>query len=195
MMKHAVRLVARASLIGLASGGAAFLFVFLTSELPVKLHAGFLAAVAILSAITEAHFRSLLSELGALLRRSSFSVGQLEQLNQSVPELQHRASFAWGLSMVLKACVALVGTLLLSDTLNATSRPVVMFLGYTFLLWSFALALWARHNARALESIVQSLTFSEAAVKEKRRLKEELKNGKPHDFKKDKLAQGYTKPA
>lgn len=69
-----------------------------------------------------------------------------------------------------------------------------MFAGYTFLLISFFLAFWARQNFRALEKIVDDLAMIEASVKEKRRLKKELMQGDAHNFKKDKLAQGYTKP-
>src|SRR5581483_5063880 len=89
----------RGCLIGIASGGVAFVFVFLTSSLPVKIHAGLMAALAVFSAITEAHFRSLLSELGAVMRRGSYSVEQLEQLQQTVPPLRKRAASAWWISM------------------------------------------------------------------------------------------------
>jgi hypothetical protein len=184
----------RGCLIGIVSGGAAFAFVFFTSNFPVKVHAGLLGALAVLSAITEGHFKGLLSELGSLLRRSTYSVGQLEKLSQTVTILRKRAGFAWGVSMCLKAGVAFAGGLLLWDGLAAKAQPLVIFTGYTFLIFSFFLAFWARQNFRALERIVDGLAMKEASVKEKRRLLNELTNGAAHDFKKDELAQGYTKP-
>lgn len=185
----------RGCLIGIASGGVAFALTFFTTNIPVKIHAGTLAALAVLFSITEAHFRSLLSELGSLLRRSSYSVKQFERLFQTVPIIRKRASFAWGISMFLKAAVAFAGGLLLWDGLSTKAQSLVIFSGYTLLSISFALALWARQNFRALERILDQLTITEAAIKEKRRLTKELtETGLPHDFTKDKLAQGYTEP-
>jgi hypothetical protein len=41
---------------------------------------------------------------------------------------------------------------------------------------------------------VNRLTATEASIKEMRRLVKDITGGEPHNFKKDKLAQGYTKP-
>ena len=95
----------RALVVGIASGGAAYLLTLFTGELAPKTHALILGFIAVLFVISDSHFKSLLSELSALLRRGTFSVRQLEELNQTVPEWQKRASFAWALSMWLKAVV------------------------------------------------------------------------------------------
>jgi len=187
--------VVRGCLLGLACGGGAFGVVLCAGDVPAKIHAWLLLAVAGIFAISESHFKSLLSELGALLRRGTYSVAQLEQLNQTVPGLRKRVSFAWAFSMWLKAGVGLACALLLWDGLPPKYRAPALFAGYALLFYSIALAVWARRNFRKLERAVDALTITEASVKEKRRLIKELESGEPHDFTKDKLAEGYTRPS
>lgn len=185
----------RGVLLGIASGGSAFFVVlFLGGMFPVKVHAWVLGLLAVVFTISDAHFKSLSSELSALLRRGTYSVWQLEQLNQVIPAIQKRISFAWSLSVWLKAGVALASALLLWDGLPAVDRPVVMFLGYTCLLYSGPYALWARQNYRKLEQEVNAITAKEVSLKERRRLASGITSGDPHDFSKDKLASGYTNP-
>ena len=185
----------RGCLLGIASGGSAFLIVlFLGGAVPTRVHAWFLLAVAGFSAISESYFRSLLSELGALLRRGTYSVWQLEQLDQTVPKMRKQISFAWVLSMWLKAAVGLACAFLLWDGATTNYCGLAMFLGYALLIYSLFFAIWGRQNFRILEREVDALTMKEASLKEKRRLRQELESGARHDFTNDKLTAGYTKP-
>jgi formate hydrogenlyase subunit 3/multisubunit Na+/H+ antiporter MnhD subunit len=185
----------RGFLLGIASGGIAFLIVFFLGDaLPPKVHAWFLLAVAGFSAISETYFKSLLSELSALLRRGTYSVWQLEQLDQTVPQLRKLISFAWVISMGLKVVVGLACALLLWDGLPSNYSAPVMFMAYALLIYSFAFVVWGRQNFRKLEREVDALTLKEATLKEKRRLTQSLESGTQHDFTKDELAKGYTRP-
>jgi len=177
-----------------SAGGPAFLIVFFLGQFPLKLHAAIMAALAVMFAISESHYKNLLSELSALLRRGSYSVWQLEQLDQTVPRLRRRIAFIWALSTGLKAFVGLVCALLVWDDLPPFGQPVVLFAGYTCLFYSMILGIWGQRRFRELEREVDALTVKEARLKEKRRLCNELALGAQHDFSKDKLAQGYTTP-
>ena len=186
----------RSVLLGIASGGSAFIVVlFCGDALPIKIHAWGLLAVTALFAISDAHFKSLLSELSALLRRGTYSSWQLDELNQTVPQLRKRVSFVWSLSMWLKAGVGLACALLLWDGLPTNYLSLTMFAAYACLFYSAAFAIWGRRNFRKLEKAVDDLSIKEASFKEKRRLAKTLESGDSHDFSKDKLAGGYTNPS
>jgi len=186
--------ILRGVLLGVGPGGVAFLIVSRFGYLPAKVHAWFLLAAAACFAISELHFKSLLSELGALLRRGTYSVWQLEQLSQTVPPLRKQVSLVWTVSTWLKAAVGLASALLLWDGLALKYRFPAMFAGYALLMYSIVLGVWGRHNFRKLEREVDALTVKEAQLKEKRRLLQGLEAGTKHDFSNDKLAEGYTKP-
>src|ERR1035441_7732597 len=159
----------RSILLGIASGGAAFLMVWLLGALvPAKVHAWGLLTVAALFAISESHFTGLLSELSALLRRGTYSVRQLEELNQIVPEWRRKVSLVLTLSMWLKAGVGLACVLLLWDGLPRDYVPVAMFAGYACFFLFIAFAIWGRRNFRKLEKAVDDLNIKEASIKEKR---------------------------
>jgi hypothetical protein len=185
----------RGCLLGIASGGCAFLVVlYLGDVLPAKVHAWVLLTVAGFFAISEWHFQSLLSELSALLRRGTYSVWQLEQLDQTVPQLRKQISFAWVLSTCLKAVVGLACAFLLWDGLPPNYYALAMFVGYALLIYSITFAIWGRQNFRKLERKVDALTLKEASLQEKRRLLQGLESGSKHDFTNDKLSGGYTNP-
>jgi len=184
----------RGCLLGIASGGSAFLVVLYLGDVPAKVHAWVLLTVAGFFAISEWHFQSLLSELSALLRRGTYSVWQLDQLNQTVPKLRKQISFAWVISTCLKAVVGLACACLLWDDLPTVYCALAMFVGYALLIYSIALAIWGRVNFRKLEREVDAVTLKEASLQEKRRLLERLESGSKHDFTNDKLAGGYTNP-
>ncbi|HEX3720777.1 MAG TPA: hypothetical protein VH595_22735 [Verrucomicrobiae bacterium] len=183
----------RGVLWGVPVAGIAFIIVLL-GHFPPRVHAWFLLSAAAYFAITDAHFKSLLSELGALLRRGTYSVWQLEQLNQTVPLIRKEVSFVWAVSTWLKAVVGLASALLLWDGLPWKYQMLAMFSGYAFLLYSIVLGVWARQNYRRLEREVDSLTMKEVELKEKRRLLQGIEAGVRHDFGSDKLAEDYTKP-
>jgi len=185
--------ILRAVFLGIASSGAACVVVWLSDIVPIKVHAWSLLALTTLFAISDAHFKSLLSELAALLRRGTYSSWQLEELNQTVPEMRKQVSLVWTVSTWLKALVGLAGALLLWDELPAQYRLLIMFTAYSCLFYSMALAFWGRVNFRKLEKAVDEICIKEAVLKEKRRLAQ-LETGDEHDFKKDELAGGYTKP-
>lgn len=184
----------RGVLSGIASGGGAFLVLLIAGDLPARVHAWALLALTVFFAVSESYFKSLLSELSALLRRGTYSVWQLEQLGQTVPLLRKRISFVWALSMWLKAAVGVVCAFLLWDGMPARFKLLTMFFGYTCLFYSMFFAMWGRRNFRLLEKTVDELTLKEAGLKERRRLIQGIESGPQHDFENDKLAKGYTSP-
>ncbi len=187
-------LLLRACAVGIASSGGAFTIVFVSGQVPPKVHAYILGFIATCFAISDGHFKSLLSELAALLRRGTYSVWQLEQLQQTVPPLRKQISFVWSSSTWLKAVVAFACAMLLWDGASYELREISMFVGYSCLIWSVILGCWGRYKFHQIEREVDAVTFTEVQLKEKRRLTKSLAGGPEHDFKSDKLAEGYTKP-
>ena len=192
-MNNRAAIVLRGLLWGAASGGFAVLVVVFAGDISAKTHAWFLLAVAVLFAISDSYFKSLLSELSAVLRRGTYSVWQLEKLNQSVPILRKQVGNAWLVSMWLKAIVGIDSAYLLAET-DTQYRSLALFIAYTCMLYSIFFAIWGRRNFRRLEKEVDALTLMEASMKEKTRLVHGMEAGVTHEFKNDKLAEGYTNP-
>lgn len=193
-MKIRLAILLRILLLGLVSGGGAFLIVLYTADWPPRIHAFALFTLAVLFAISEYHLRGLLSELGTLLRRGTYSVWQLEKLDQMVPKVRKQVTFIWIASMLLKGAVAVASALLLWDGFPPDRRPLVIFFGYALLIYSIAFALWGHRNFIKLERAVDKIALEEAGLREKRRLIQNIESGTPHDFANDKLASGYTNP-
>jgi len=184
----------RAIIYGLASCAVGGLVTVYLGQYPARLHAAILALFTVIFALADSYYRSLLSELSALLRRGTYSAWQLQELNQTVPPLKSAIALVWGASNWLKGVVGLICALLIWDAFPSHYIPILLFVGYTCLVYSYIFAAWGRRNFRKLEGMVDALTLKEASLKEKNRLLRELQSGPAHDFDHDDLAKGYTSP-
>jgi hypothetical protein len=179
----------------LIAGAAGWIAVYITPPIPPKIHTWFLAAGAVLSAISEAYFRSLISELSAVLRRGTYSVIQMEQLQQVIPKARSNALNLWRFSLFLKAFVGLAAAFLQWDSSPPNWQTVAVFSGYCLLIVSFILSASARRELRYVEGICDRIAVEEVTAKEKRRLQADLAGGIPHDFAGDAVLKAYSKPA
>lgn len=184
----------RGVLLAAFAGAGAAAVLWLGGDVPAKIHGWFLAAAAVLFAISEVHFRNLLTELNAVLRRPGYSVGQMEVLMQTIPPQRNRVWRIWNWSQGLKLCVGVAAAALQWEGLTVQHKGEILFFGYALLFYSLEIALWAHRNYRQLEGTVDRLQAQEVTVKEQKRLRGELE-GTPHDFAKDETAKGYTKPS
>jgi hypothetical protein len=164
-------------------------------DLPAKFHSCLLGGFALVFAIADAYFSSVLLELNEILRRESYSVWQIEQLNQVIPNIRKMVWQLWGSSMFTKAMVGVVVAFLLLDDLSPMARSVAVFLGYSFLALTLFLSWWSRKMFKHVQSICDKIAAKEVERKESNRLKSEMAAGPDHDFKKDGLLKSYQKPA
>jgi hypothetical protein len=182
----------RALLLALAAGLFSGLVLWGFGDIPARIHAAILLSMSGMLSISETHFRGLSSELTAVLRRGNWSVWQLEEVSQVVPNLRKRVTNMWLMSALLKAAVGLIAALLLWDGLPSKYRWPNLFFGYAVLIFSVFLSWWAWKNFLRMEKSVDRLCTLEVEMREKKRLQAEIASGTPHDFSKDVIAQGYT---
>lgn len=171
------------------------LILWLMPTVPPKVHSWVLASGAILFSISEIHFRSLLSELSAVLRRGTYSVWQMERLRQEVPKLRNSVWRLWDASLFMKFLVALAAAALQWDNLRQALRPWCIYTGYSLLMLSFAVAASGRRRFRRIEQLCDDIGAKEIEIREQKRLRGELTSGDPHDFQKDDVLKSYGKPS
>lgn len=164
-------------------------------DVPAKVHGWLLGGGAVLFAISEMYFRSLLQELNSLFRRGGYSQWQMEDLQQTIPKLRNRIWQLWRFSMILKAIVGVLAVLLQSDKLSVRQTSCVIYAGYALLVVTFILSHWAKRNFVQIEKLCDDIAIKEVEIKEAKKLKSEMTSGNPHDFNSDSVLGSYQKPA
>jgi hypothetical protein len=183
-------------MVGFATVAAVFTATFwLPDLLQPKVHSWILGAGAIFTAISEAHFRSLITELRGLLLRPSYSAWQTDQLNQILPGRINSVWRLWAASIMIKILVGLAAAALQSDHASPRSITLCVVVGYDLLFASVLLSFYAWRSLRKTEDLAKRVVDKENQTKERNRLLKELQSGPPHDFEHDKAIQAYTKPA
>jgi hypothetical protein len=163
--------------------------------IPPKVHAWILGVGAITTAISEGYFKSLVSELEALLRRGSYSTSQFEELMQWMPRRINSVSRLWALTMAMKMIVGLCAAALQWDQLTPQWTILCILTGYCLLVGSVVMAAQSHRWFRYTQDVVRRVQQKEIEVRERNRLIKELKSGQPHDFKSDNALANYSKPA
>jgi transposase len=163
-------------------------------RVPPKVHSWVLMGAAVFFSVSEGHYKGLLSELSAILRRGSYSLWQVEQLQQVVPRVRDRIWMIWDISLALKVLVGLAAAALQWDAFPGRYVRWTVGCGYGLTVVALWLTLHGRRRFRELEKRCDEVAAREIALKEERRLKADLASGAAHDFDKDPVAQSYSKP-
>ena len=163
-------------------------------ELPAKVHSWLLGAIAISLGLSDYYFMGLLAELNEILRRDSYSVGQIEQLKQIIPPIRIRAWRMWWAYMWLKTAILTIAALL-QDSFSPLFCSAAIFIGYAFLFLTTFISYWTKRTFRQCEQICEEISEREAAIKESKRLKSDMASGSAHDFKSDSVIKSYQNPA
>jgi hypothetical protein len=169
--------------------------IWMPDLLPAKVHSWVLGAGVVITAISESHFKSLISELQGLLRRGSYSAWQLDALNQVIPGRIKAIWRLWIGSILMKILVGVAVAALQWDKLAGPWPMVCILGGYYLLIASILLALHAARSLRKTEELVNRVIQKENETKERNRLLKELQSGPKHDFEGDKMMQAYSKPS
>lgn len=185
--------VARVTGLGLVAG--VFAILLLVLPIPAKIHGWLLGLGAIVFAIADLHFRNLISGLNTIYTKGSYSVWQIEQMDQVIPKWRSRVWNLWCASFCLKAVVLAIAVLLQWEELGATVGDVAICVGYALLVVTSALLLWAKRNVSRIEAACDQLVRRECELKEQKRLRSELSAGTAHDFSEDPTLRSYSKTA
>jgi hypothetical protein len=149
----------------------------------------------VIFATGEVFFARLLNELNAVLRSPGVSVWQAQQLREHITPLKARLWGLWWLSLTLKIIGATAGLLASRATLRTDLATMLPTVGYSSLFLGLPI-LWVMvHGFKQIEKLRDDLAFEELKFKERKRLREDLAKGESHDFDKDEVLQGYSKPA
>ena len=182
-------------MLGLAVVSAVAVTIWLPALFPPKVHSWVIGIVAVITAISEAHFKGLITELQGLMRRSSYSAWQLDQITQVVQPKVKSVWLLWFVSIVMKIVAGIAAAALQWDQLPASWVNICILSGYYLVILSIVIAVLGWASLRNAESLTNRLIQKENETKEKNRLLKELNAGPKHDFESDPAIQSYTKPA
>jgi hypothetical protein len=169
--------------------------VWLSADIPPVGQSIILGTLAITFAITEAYFGKLLTELNAILRSTSLSQFQAENLRQIIIPAKTRIWTLWWFSVVLKIVAVICSGLLFKLSPVSIHYIWAVTIGYASVILTIPIAIWSVRNFQKIEKKRDDLAMQEISIKERTRLTSELKSGEPHDFTKDEIAKGYSRPA
>lgn len=193
-MKKIIVSAVRIIVLAVLASAVGFLMVW-KCDLPAKFHSCLLGGFALVFAIADTYFSTLIIELNEVLRRESYSVWQVEQLSQVIPEMRKRVWQLWGASMLTKAVIGVTVAFLLLDDLSALGCSVAVFLGYSFLALTLFLSWWSRKLLKHIQFFCDKIAAKEVEKKESNRIKSEMEAGEEHNLDEDPLLKTYRKPA
>lgn len=182
----AVTVLTAAGLIGI---------LWATSDWSPPNHSATLVCGVAIFVSAEFFFGRLLNDLNAVLLSTGVSLWQADEFRQLILPYKVRLWRLWWLSVLLKLATATAGLLLSRPSIPEGVAKFLPAVGYAALLMGLPV-LWVMvRGFRAVEKLRTDLAYREVQFKERKKLRDDLGKGQTHDFDKDAILQGYSKPA